>query len=215
MAAKTKITPKGSFKLTIPKLELQAAELLSKLIDKVTNSLKISKSEVVAFSDSEVALAWMKGDLNRWTPFVQNRVRKITKVISRENWKYCPTKLNPANLATRGIFAKKLITNKLLFLLGAGVMLDEAAFLTEMKNVSPADMPEQRKSICLLQCGKAEACHHPIIAKFSSFNRLIRVFGYVMQFVKIVRDRKIKTIRRAMNQSVTRSKEIISFPQIT
>ena len=31
VAAKTKIAPRGSFKLTIPKLELRAAELLSKV----------------------------------------------------------------------------------------------------------------------------------------------------------------------------------------
>jgi hypothetical protein len=181
----------------------------------VTNSLAISKGEVVAFSDSEVVLAWLKGDINRWTPFVQNCVQKIAKIIAKEKWNYCSTKLNPADLATRGIFAKMLIGNKLWFhgpeFLGAGAVLNGSVFQVGMKSLSSVDIPEQRKSVCLVKCEKAEGCRHFMIDKFSSFNRLVWVFGYVMRIVKIVRDRKIKAICLAINQCVTRSKEIISF----
>lgn len=216
VAAKTKIAPKGSFKITIPKLELQAAELLSRLTEKIADSLTISKTETVAFSDSEVVLAWVKGDINRWTPFVQNRVQKITKIISKEKWGYCSTKLNPADLATRGIFTRKLIANKLWFhgpefLRDAGAVSNDSTLRVDMKNLSSGDIPEQRKTVHLVKCEEGERCRHYMIVKFSNFNRLVRVFGYVLRFVKIVRDRKIKAIRFAIHQRVTRSKEIISF----
>lgn len=80
-----------------------------------------------------------------------------------------------------------------------------------MKNLSSSDIPEQRKSVCLVKCEEVEGCRHYMISKFSSFNRLVWVFGYVLRFVKIIRDHKIKAICFAIHQRVTRSKKMISF----
>ena len=63
------------------------------------NRVKIDA--VLCWSDSEVALAWIKGKEKSWKPWVENRVVEIRKVVDRAGWKYVNTELNPADVPTR------------------------------------------------------------------------------------------------------------------
>lgn len=56
---KTRVTPIKS--LTIPRFELLGAKLLAKLLNKVRGLLNIYSNHIYAFSDSQVALVWIKG----------------------------------------------------------------------------------------------------------------------------------------------------------
>ena len=40
--------------------------------------------------------------------FIQNRVAEIRETISPQQWRYCPSEENPADLASRGILGSKL-----------------------------------------------------------------------------------------------------------
>ena len=66
-------------------------------------------SEVYALSDSTVTLHWMK-DNRKYKAFVCNRVPNI-KEKSFINWKYVPTKQNPADIGSRGCDRGKLRQN--------------------------------------------------------------------------------------------------------
>ncbi|CAI6362986.1 unnamed protein product [Macrosiphum euphorbiae] len=73
VCAKSRIAPINI--LTIPRLELCAAVLLSKLIKKIVPALRINVTNTYCWSDSNVVLAWIAADAMRWKPFVANRVR--------------------------------------------------------------------------------------------------------------------------------------------
>lgn len=64
---------------TIPHLELMASLLLARLITNVAESLtpRYTLMPHVCFSDSQVALCWIKGIDRDWKPFVQNQVEEI------------------------------------------------------------------------------------------------------------------------------------------
>ena len=60
--------------------------------------------------DSLVALFWINNPGKSWKVFVSNRVKKIAEITKEVNisWKYCPTKLNLADLGSRGVDIGKL-----------------------------------------------------------------------------------------------------------
>ena len=87
----------------MPRLELLACVLLSKLIKEVLLVLsgRVVISEVFCWSDSEVALCWIKGKEKFWRPWVENRVVFIRQVVDRSKWNHVAGVLNPADLPTR------------------------------------------------------------------------------------------------------------------
>jgi len=88
--------------ITVPRLELCGAVLLAHLIANVLRILNIRVNEVQAWSDSQVVLWWIRGDLTRWRPFVANRVREIVELLPASHWHYVKGTENPADLLSRG-----------------------------------------------------------------------------------------------------------------
>ncbi|GFS59395.1 uncharacterized protein TNCV_3725431 [Trichonephila clavipes] len=56
----------------------------------------------------EVGLLWLSSPPRNWKPFVANRTSKILDIIPSKQWRYVPSKENPANLGSTGISPKDL-----------------------------------------------------------------------------------------------------------
>ena len=80
MSSKTRVAPVGG--QTIPRLELLAALLLVKLISSVHHTLEteLTLQVPLCFTDSTVALGWIRSQNKDWKQFVQNRVNSIRKL---------------------------------------------------------------------------------------------------------------------------------------
>ena len=102
IASKSRVVPlKGE---TIPRLELLSALILARLM----NTVKVALKEVVEINrtlywlDSQIALWWIFGTDKEFNQFVQHRVIEIRKLSNPEDWRYCPTDLNPADCFSGG-----------------------------------------------------------------------------------------------------------------
>ena len=99
LTAKTRVSPVQT--QTIPRLELLGALLLAKHVVNVTSALKseIILSKPTCYTDSRVALYWMKGFNRDWKQFVQNRVTEIRQLVPVNCWRHCQEKKNPADIS--------------------------------------------------------------------------------------------------------------------
>ena len=98
--------------LSVPRLELVAAQLLTRLLKTVRNALQgWNISATYCWTDSKTVLCWL---LNRgeWKQFVRSRVNQIL-IEDYISWRYCPTNQNPADIGTRGMTSQQLQTSEL------------------------------------------------------------------------------------------------------
>lgn len=98
VAAKARLVKRG---LTIPRLELVSAHMVTNLIVNICDALEgFPVVRLHGWLDSTVALHWINGG-GQYKLFVENRVQKI-RAHSEIKWRHVPTEMNPADLASRG-----------------------------------------------------------------------------------------------------------------
>ena len=99
VTAESRVIPiKKSF--TIPRLELLGNYILSKLICNVYNGIcdDIEVKDILCWSNSQISLAWIKDINSEFKTFIQNRLMVIRNNVHPDNWKYCTTNENPADI---------------------------------------------------------------------------------------------------------------------
>jgi len=107
LAAKTAVAPIKS-SLSIPRLELQGAVMATRLGDTLSKELHIAISATWYWTDSTTVLRYLMNETRRFKSFVANRVSEILETTDTNQWRYIPSKLNPADCCSRGVKAAVL-----------------------------------------------------------------------------------------------------------
>ncbi|GFT57304.1 DUF1758 domain-containing protein [Trichonephila clavipes] len=74
------------------------------------NILKEYDVHFYAWTDSQVVLSWLSSHPKNWKPYIANRKSEILDFVPADSWRYVPTKMNPADIACRGLSLKELPT---------------------------------------------------------------------------------------------------------
>ncbi|XP_073950071.1 uncharacterized protein [Choristoneura fumiferana] len=109
VASKCRVAPVKS--LTVPRLELQAALLAARLADAIQKAHKLDVARRYFWCDSTTVLHWLNNSSRNYKAFEANRLGEIDDLTSVSEWRYVPTKLNVADIATREVFDYNLFLN--------------------------------------------------------------------------------------------------------
>ncbi|XP_062556850.1 uncharacterized protein LOC134221678 [Armigeres subalbatus] len=197
--SKSRILPKKKFRnkaITTPRAELLAALLLSKMVVKLLNAMELEFESKFLWSDSKIALAWIKKAPNTLHTYVSNRVAEIQKLTQCCSWKYIPTNENPADLISRGEHPKKLIESNIwwngpsmLNCLSVAEKAEEAEMLDE-------ELPELRSGVVLTATAPVERLS--IFDKVSSFLKIVRSMAYLTRFLNYIMSKKKNVIKGSL-----------------
>ena len=102
---KARIAPMKA--LSIPKLELQAALLATRLKEEILKGLTFKVTDIFMWTDSTTFLQWLHS-CSKLPVFVGNRTGEILESTSTDQWHHILSGDNPADTGTRGISSEAL-----------------------------------------------------------------------------------------------------------
>ena len=185
VAAKSQVAPLKQ--LTLPRLELQAAVLASRLAKTIREESRIHFKSVHFFTDSTITLAWITRPSRFFKPFVSARVGEIQSNSEPSQWRHIPGDVNVADDLSRGISAQDL----------TGRWRDGPKFLRlpeelwpqlDTAQAPPVEHMERRRAEAVCQVKIAEnPINHQV---FSSWRRLIRVTAHIRRLAEKIRLRR-------------------------
>ena len=173
--------------VTIPRLELAAAVLAVKVRRVLMREMDTVFDSIHMWSDSMVVLSYVRNRTTRFRTYVANRVAYIHDGSEVSDWAYVPSKLNPADVGSRGCPPA-----------GLSPWLSGPEFLREERTEWPSEPAVQvtipecevKPSPVALVCVDSSTVSpcDALIGHFSSFDRLKRAVAWYRKFISVLRD---------------------------
>ena len=199
ICAKSRLAPKSG-RNTIPRLELLGTLLSARLVNSVIIFIPTEIShKVKCFTDSSVALNWIKGTNKTFEKFIQRRVEEIRTLVETEMWFHVSGKFNPADLATRCIATKKIL-NESLWWSGHSSNDVISSFKYE---------PEDTHTSDVFSVGVLPNDELIDLKRFSVYQKLIKTMKFIIKFCKS--DQNAETVLYKMSPNLSYKQEILDL----
>lgn len=189
VSSKTKVAPNKC--ISIPRMELQAAVIGIRLSMHVKEEHSICFEKCVFWTDSRNVLCWIRSP-KQFKVFVAHRISEIRESSKPLDWRYVPTKLNPADHATK--WKSWLEKTPADWFTGPEFIRNEP----EEWPAEPENLPTINEDILEVRCNvtiydaSTSAC--PDITRFSSWTRFVRTQAWVLRI--IYRDQPILVLNK-------------------
>lgn len=184
--SKTRVSPIK--RLSIPRLELCGAEVLSRLLRHAKEVLHIPMSDVYAWTDSMIVLSWLTGNPRRFKTYVGNRVSSVVDQIPPDRWNHVVGSENPADCASRGLLPSELLNHGLWWNGPPWLVLAPSCW-PKQPSIPVEQQSEEVREICLVTAVHPEQTIIPW-ERYSTFTRLQRVMAWILRFISNCRPSK-------------------------
>ncbi|XP_026738352.1 uncharacterized protein LOC113501423 [Trichoplusia ni] len=181
VAAKVRVTPLKP--VSVPRLELQAALLGSRLAHAVEEEMDLKASKKTFWTDSSIVLSWIKTDPRTFKTFVAHRLAEIEDLTKPQDWRWVPTAHNPADDATRDV--PDNFDNKHRWYTGPDFLRQEEAHWPAARTFRKETTGEEKSTDVVATASVVSRTPKP--ERFSSWKRLQRATARVLQFIQLCR----------------------------
>ncbi|XP_074029501.1 uncharacterized protein [Leptinotarsa decemlineata] len=169
--------------MTVPRIELQAALLGSRLAKTIENGHSIKIDKKFFWIDSKIVLSWIKSHPRNYKTFVANRIGEISNNTNPDEWHWLPTKFNVADEATRGVWNIDNFQN----------WFEGPQFLTSEKikwphaeeKIEDGTEVEKKKNFVFVINKRCEEIIN--FSRFSNYLRLVRSVAWVIRFIHLMK----------------------------
>ena len=177
--------------ISIPRLELSAAVVAVRTHQQIVREFDLKVNRSVFWTDSMSTLKCIRNVKTRFKTFVANRLAIIHDVTLPDDWKYVPSALNPADIASRGVQPNEW--DKLQF------WFDGPEFLKGSEDDFPAqpdltptfeEVETEVKSAFSVSSSQSQSDFMDrLINKHSSWFRLQKSVAWLLRFKQFCRSR--------------------------
>ena len=184
LTSKTRVAPLKQ--VSIPRLELCAAQLLANIMAHYAGILRIDFSRCTCWSDSKTVLFWLASPPRRWKVFVANRVSEVNDKLPQVTWRYVKTNENPADPASRGLTPNEILESKLWWE-GPSWLVDSAIRLSSTPDFTNVEPLEERTAKTIASVSKTSWIID-YVAKYSSWSKLRRHVAYLRKYLSYLKN---------------------------
>ena len=183
---KTRNTPLKQW--SVPRLELQAAVVSTRLHVLIHHELDLPVQRVTFWTDSLTVLQYITNEKRRFKPFIANRVSEIHDASAPEQWRHVPTSLNPADEGSRGMEIHSL-NPSCRWLSGPKFLLqpEDQWPIQQIGNIPDSDKEIRVGShATLISLGSALDL---FLRRYSSWPRLQTLMAWLLRFVEYIKNK--------------------------
>lgn len=215
LCSKTRVAPDPKKSVYTPRLELLSNLLAARLGEYIEKALS-TEFEKILWTDSAIALWWIKGEAGRWKQFVHNRVMEIRNRIPTESIRHCPGLQNPADIASRGASVRQLI-DRPDWWEGLKWLANEIQWPktpTKVDESCEEELQKEQKAVETTHCHTQAT--EKWYEKYSTLRRTVRVVAPIKRAMKKLRgeDDPDTPLAKIRCGGVTRKFSILSVEEI-
>lgn len=141
---------------------------------KICKVLELHQVSIHLWTDSSVALTWIKSHPSCWKDFVRTRVSFIQE-LSNSRWHYIAGKNNPADLASQGTWPHRLQLKKLWWTDPNCLLKNSVSWPLSTPTLQPIENLEERSPSCATANEKCNPDLWDLIEKYSLLSLLLRL----------------------------------------
>ncbi|CAH8466083.1 unnamed protein product [Dicrocoelium dendriticum] len=182
--SKSRVAPLKT--VSIPRLELTAAVLATRVFEDVTERAQLEFENVWFWTDSTTVLYYINDTSKRFSTFVSNRLSVIHELTDPSQWKHVMSGSNPADILSRGSYSSARLES---WFHGPDFLLsDNDEWPDKCLNSEPRDIELKRVKVQVNMVA-CQSSLSSLIRRYSDWFKLLKSVVWLTRFKRYLKAR--------------------------